>query len=887
MGLKLDVKKILSSRSERVKCVDFHPTEPWILVCLYNGQSHIWNYENSALVKTFEVCDLPVRTGKFVAKKNWIILGSDDLQLRVFNYNTKEKVTSFEAHTDYVRQIAIHPSLSLFLTCADDMLIKLWDWDKSFKCVMQFEGHMHYVMHVVFNPKDSNTFASASLDKTVKIWGTSASNCNFTLEGHEKGVNYVDYYHGSDKPLIVSAADDKLIKIWDYQNKSCIRTLDGHYGNVSVVLFHPNLPIIVSGAEDGTVRLWHSSTYRLENTLNYGYERVWSLSVHGGSLGIGCDEGTVVIKLGREDPVISMDVSGKVVYARNIDIFLEHITVNENLTDGERVNAPVKELGNSEVYPQSLVHSPNGRFVVVCGDGEYIIYTALSWRNKCFGSGLDVVWSADSGSYAVRESTSKLKIFKNFKEKTQVKLNVSCDAIFGGVLLGVKSTNFLSFFDWENGDLIRRIDVMASNIFWSPGAFVAICCQDNFFILKFDPGCLDRLETATEEGVEDSFDMVHDISDSVSLGSWIGDCFIYTTTKNRLAYVVGGLVHTVAHFDRPMYLLGYIPKDDRIFVCDKDIFITSYSLPLHVLEYQTAVLRKDNELAKKILPQIPISHRNSLARFLEGLGYLKEAFDMSTDDDQKFELALLIGNLDLIESVAVDMQNKKKPVQRIWERVGRVSLEHWNLEKTISAIENSGDMNGNFLISYVLGDKNRLKNIAERAMNSLRYNLAFLIYFLISDFEKCIQILLKSERYAEAAFFARVYQPSRIDDIVKKWNVGSRNKKASPTEHENLFPNYKSSLGLAHERASSKVSGGKTSQTPSSHLSPTKLSVEPKSFVLSDDLGDRFSSLSMEVNTAGSVSSNTRMRDMTEFSDSVPEGELTGDPELDEILNMP
>ena len=34
-----------------------------------------------------------------------------------------------------------------------------------------YEGHSHYVMMVAFNPKDANTFASASLDRTIKVWG--------------------------------------------------------------------------------------------------------------------------------------------------------------------------------------------------------------------------------------------------------------------------------------------------------------------------------------------------------------------------------------------------------------------------------------------------------------------------------------------------------------------------------------------------------------------------------------------------------------------------------------------------------------------------------------------------------------------------------------------
>lgn len=49
------------------------------------------------------------------------------------------------------------------------MLIKLWDWEKKWSCSQVFEGHTHYVMQIVINPKDNNQFASASLDRTIKV----------------------------------------------------------------------------------------------------------------------------------------------------------------------------------------------------------------------------------------------------------------------------------------------------------------------------------------------------------------------------------------------------------------------------------------------------------------------------------------------------------------------------------------------------------------------------------------------------------------------------------------------------------------------------------------------------------------------------------------------
>jgi coatomer subunit beta' len=107
--------------------------------------------------------------------------------VRVYNYNTLERVHQFEAHKDYIRSIAIHPTQSYILTSSgmsivfvhvnsddmssflDDMSIKLWDWDVKWALKQTFEGHIHYVMQIAINPKDNNTFASASLDRTVKV----------------------------------------------------------------------------------------------------------------------------------------------------------------------------------------------------------------------------------------------------------------------------------------------------------------------------------------------------------------------------------------------------------------------------------------------------------------------------------------------------------------------------------------------------------------------------------------------------------------------------------------------------------------------------------------------------------------------------------------------
>jgi coatomer subunit beta' len=169
-------------------------------------------------------------------------------------------------------------------------------------------------MTVTINPKDTNTFASACVDRTVKVWSLGSSVANFTLEGHEKGVNWVDYYYGGEKPYLVTAGDDQLVKIWDYQNKTCVQTLEGHSQNATFAVFHPELPIIISGSEDGSVKIWHANTYRLENTLNYGLNRAWAIAYRRSSndVALGFDHGSVVIKV----QCLIMDICRRVISHR-------------------------------------------------------------------------------------------------------------------------------------------------------------------------------------------------------------------------------------------------------------------------------------------------------------------------------------------------------------------------------------------------------------------------------------------------------------------------------------------------------------------------------------------------------------------------------------------
>ena len=86
--------------------------------------------------------------------------------------------------------------------------------------------------------------------------------------------------------------------------------------------------------------------------------------------------------------------------------------------------------------------------------------------------------------------------------------------------------------------------------------------------------------------------------------TYLFDCVLHGEVPTRLCF-------------RVMYLLGYIPKDSRLYLGDKELNIVSYSLLLSVLEYQTAVMRQDFDTADKVLPTVPKEQRSRVAHFLE------------------------------------------------------------------------------------------------------------------------------------------------------------------------------------------------------------------------------------------------------------------------------
>jgi coatomer subunit beta' len=52
MSLRLEIKKKMLERSPRVKAIDFHLTNSWVVFGLYSGTLALHDYQNNVLVSS-------------------------------------------------------------------------------------------------------------------------------------------------------------------------------------------------------------------------------------------------------------------------------------------------------------------------------------------------------------------------------------------------------------------------------------------------------------------------------------------------------------------------------------------------------------------------------------------------------------------------------------------------------------------------------------------------------------------------------------------------------------------------------------------------------------------------------------------------------------------
>ncbi|OWY53296.1 HET-D protein [Alternaria alternata] len=170
---------------------------------------------------------------------------------------------TIEGHSGEVHAVAFSHDSTWLASASNDRTVKIWD-ASSGACLQTLEGHSSRVSSVAFS-HDSTRLASGSNNSTVKIWDVSSGACLQTIEGHGDDVSSVAF--SLDSAQLASASHDQTVKIWDVSSGVCLQTLNGHCDGVSSVAFSPDSTQLASASYDDTVKIWDASSGACLQTL--------------------------------------------------------------------------------------------------------------------------------------------------------------------------------------------------------------------------------------------------------------------------------------------------------------------------------------------------------------------------------------------------------------------------------------------------------------------------------------------------------------------------------------------------------------------------------------------------------------------------------------------
>jgi transcription initiation factor TFIID subunit 5 len=126
-------------------------------------------------------------------------------------------------------------------------------------------------------------FASASHDRTARVWCMERLHPLRILAGHLSDVDCVQWHVNCN--YIATGSSDKTVRLWDVQTGECMRIFTGHRGMVLSLAMSSDGRYMASGDEDGAILMWDLGSGRCVTPLLGHTGCVWTLAFSGeGSL---------------------------------------------------------------------------------------------------------------------------------------------------------------------------------------------------------------------------------------------------------------------------------------------------------------------------------------------------------------------------------------------------------------------------------------------------------------------------------------------------------------------------------------------------------------------------------------------------------------------------
>lgn len=156
-----------------------------------------------------------------------------------------------------VKALAINREGTQLVSGGEDRDITFWSVATG-KVIKVLKGHTESIAEggLAFHPTQP-WLASASYDKTARIWDLTTDKTRYVLEHTDDVANVIFSPNGEQ---LATSSDDKNVRLWDSQSGQLLRILQGHKNRVFGLRFVQGGKYLVSASLDRTLRLWETAT---------------------------------------------------------------------------------------------------------------------------------------------------------------------------------------------------------------------------------------------------------------------------------------------------------------------------------------------------------------------------------------------------------------------------------------------------------------------------------------------------------------------------------------------------------------------------------------------------------------------------------------------------